>query len=118
MKYLIEQINIGEAKSGEKNGKKYTYNRVGIKIKGAWYNASLFNQDVDKIRGKEGSEVDLTLYKEEYNGKMYDKFKFPTVMDKIDDILARIEKLERMVFDLDGPGGDEPKDEPPDDLPF
>ena len=117
MKYLIESINIGETKSGEKNGKSYTYRRVGVKIGGKWYNASLFNNDAEKIRGMENKEIDLILYQEEYQDKKYDKFRFPRIEDKLNELITRIEKLEKYVLGSNEDIEEEPEEEP-DDLPF
>lgn len=96
--YIIEKINIGEKKSGETKGKKWSFTPVGVRINGKWYNQSFFKEeDVDTL--KEGQKVDLVLYQEEYKGKMYDKFKFPTEVDKQNSRIERLEKGLKALYD-------------------
>ena len=49
MKHLIEQVNVGEKKSGtSKTGKPYTLWNIGLKINGTWYNNSVFKESYVK----------------------------------------------------------------------
>ena len=91
----IEQTNIGDIKTGEKNGRTWTLTPCGLKIGGKWYNASFFNdKEVEQFKKiQTGDDIDLILYQEEYNGKMYDKFKFPTELDLLK---RRVDKLEQL----------------------
>lgn len=91
----IEQTNLGDIKTGEKNGRTWSLTPCGLKIGGKWYNASFFNdKDVDRFKKiKQGDDIDLILYKEEYNGKEYDKFKFPTELDLLK---RRVDNLEQL----------------------
>lgn len=91
MKYLIEQVNIGETKTWSKGGKSGTYTNVGLKIKGKWYNNGVFDEKfLETLKTSEGAEIDLMLFQEEYKEKMYDKFK---KSNDIDIIKAEINKL-------------------------
>ena len=130
-KLLIEKVSIGTSKEGETNKRKWKVTQVGIKIGGEWHNAGLFKEsEVDLVKEHEGKELAVELYQEEYNGKMYNKFKLPSRLDLLEQ---RVEELESFCFNPSThPGG--PKvdtntdipdipplpDEPPpeDDLPF
>ena len=95
-KLLIEKVSIGQVKEGETNGRKWKVTQVGIKIAGEWHNAGLFKeQDIDTVKIHEGKELAVTLYQEEYNGKMYNKFKVPSKLDLLEQ---RIEELEAFCF--------------------
>ena len=91
----IEQTNLGDIKTGEKNGRTWSLTPCGLKIQGKWHNASFFNdKEVEQFKKiQTGDDIDLILYKEEYNGKMYDKFKFPTELDLLK---RRVDKLEQL----------------------
>ena len=91
----IEQTNIGDIKTGEKNGRTWSLTPCGLKIGGKWYNASFFNdKEIEQFKKiQTGDDIDLILYKEEYNGKEYDKFKFPTELDLLK---RRVDKLEQL----------------------
>ena len=109
-KYIIEQANVGEVKEGEKNGRKWKGTKCGVKIGGKWYNNWLFSDwQVDIIaKANGGDELYLELFKEEYNGKEYDKFKIPS---KVDILEKRVEILE---FLINGKGED-PEPDPPEE---
>jgi len=95
-KYLIEKVSIGTSKEGETNNRKWKVTNVGIKIAGEWHNGGLFKeQDIDMVKAHEGKELTVELYQEEYNGKMYNKFKVPSKLDLLE---ARIVDLEKTVF--------------------
>lgn len=91
MEYTIEKVDIKEKKSGEKNGRKWSFIPVGIRTGGKWYSGAI-NDDRLLQELKEGSKVDLILYEEEFKGTMYGKFKFPTETDKLKTRIDRVEK--------------------------
>lgn len=91
----IEQTNIGDIKTGEKNGRTWSLTPCGLKINGQWYNASFFNdKEVEQFKKiQAGDDIDLILYKEKYKDKEYDKFKFPTELDLLK---RRVDNLEQL----------------------
>ena len=125
MKHIIEQVNVGDIKSGTgKNGKSYTMAQIGLKIQGKWYNQNVFNNDIEKYRILQaGQEFDCELFQEEYNGKTYDKFKVVSekekkdveLIGKVDRILKAVEliwkKLESIESKLTADGELPPSDE-------
>lgn len=88
MKVKLEQVTREEKTS--KAGKSYT--AMGLKFNGVWHNG--FGNKSNST-WKEGDTVEVEVYEEEYNGKMYKKFKTPTVEDML---LKRVEALEAVVF--------------------
>lgn len=89
-KVTPDTVNEKEVKTS-KSGKKYQ--QVGVKVSGGWYNGIFFGKDIDKINNlKSGKPVTLVFFQEEYQGKMYAKFKFPSRLDLLE---ARIEEIER-----------------------
>ena len=123
-KLLIEKVSIGSSKEGETNGRKWKVTNVGIKIAGEWHNAGLFKEaDIDMIKQHEGKELTVELFQEEYNGKMYNKFKIPSKLDLLEQ---RVEQLEEMVYNPAGtkeqpdlpPLPDEPPEIESEDRPF
>jgi len=97
MKHILEQIKAGETKSGiSKQGKPYTSTPVGLKIKGEWHNSLVFGDKMEVVRawGK-AQEVDIELFEEEYNGKVYKKWRFPKSSGSALSGVA-LEKLERI----------------------
>lgn len=97
MEYTIEKVNIGDKKQGETKGRAWSLTPVGLQINGKWYNSAIFDNSVLETL-KVGCKVDLILYEEEYKGKMYDKFKFPTENDTIKTRLDRVEKALATLF--------------------
>lgn len=97
----IEAVNIGDIKTGNKNGRDWTMTPCGVKIQGKWYNASFFNdKDVERFKTIQANDdIDLILYKEEYNGKDYDKFKYPTPLDLLE---RRVDMLEQKLAHMLG----------------
>ena len=91
----IEAVNIGDVKTGEKNGRKWSLTPCGLKINGLWHNASFFNEkEIERFKTiQQNDDVDLILYKEEHNGKEYNKFKFLTQIDMLE---RRVDKLEQL----------------------
>ena len=128
-KLLIEKVSIGQVKEGETNGRKWKVTQVGIKIAGEWHNAGLFKEyEIDLVKEHEGKELAVELFQEEYNDKMYNKFKVPSKLDLLEQ---RVKELEAFCFNPDArpfnkevtndvpdipPLPDEPP--PDDDLPF
>jgi hypothetical protein len=96
MEYTLEKVNIKDKVTGETKGRKWSLTPVGLLISGKWYNSAVFEEK--QLEGlKVGLKADLILYEEEYKGKMYDKFKFPT---ESDEIKSRIERLEKALATL------------------
>lgn len=92
----IESKGKLEAKKS-KSGKDYW--TAGIKINGAWHNATFFHKDqCDIFEALESdSEVDtVELFDEEYNGNTYKKFRF------ISKTEARLRKIEERLEKLEG----------------
>ena len=104
--YTIEQVNIGETKSGNKNGRPWEGTKVGLKIAGNWYNAMIFDpQWVAELRNfQTGGQLKLVLYKDSYIKKEtgvtvdVDAFRLPGKLDevngRIDELAARLKVLE------------------------
>ena len=122
-KYLIEQVSTGTSKEGEKNGRKWKVTNMGVKIAGVWHNSGIFNDlDIKRLNESEGKEIFLELFEEEYQEKMYKKFKMPSGFQILE---MRIDALEKKVFgstikpepekeipENEAPLPDEPPDEP------
>ena len=95
-KHIIEEKNIKVPVSGtNKKGQPYTIWNVGLKIKGEWYNQGLFNKEqVDQIEKLDvNEELECELYEDEYQGKMYKRFKLPAPANKMDLILEKLDKI-------------------------
>lgn len=99
MEYTLETVNIKDEKT-DKRGKKY--HSVGIRIAGEWHNNIIYNKD-DLLLLKEGTKLELTLFKEEgtgdYVGKTFNKFKLPSETDKIKSRLDRVEQALKKIYD-------------------
>lgn len=99
----LEQINISEKKTGtSKTGKEYFYYSVGIKIGADWHNSMIFEEDIETYKSlKVGDEIECTLYKEDFKGKEYSKFKDLKTEDKLDRVLKGMllinEKLDKLL---------------------
>lgn len=120
----IETVNVGETKTGSKNGKDWTLWPIGLKINDKWVNGAVFNQDeVTRLQeaSDKGEVIALDFFQDEYNGQKQNKFRFPKKIDELED---RIAKLEKAVYGNNQPTPQPPKQEwnaPPqsdDDLPF
>lgn len=112
----IEAVNIGDIKTGNKNGRDWSLTPCGVKILGKWYNASFFNdKEVERFKTIQANDdIDLILYKEEYNGKEYDKFKFPTDFDLLE---RRVEMLEQKLAQMLGVDIAKTETTPPETVP-
>ena len=100
MKYLIEKVNVKDPKTyqSKKTGKEEQYWPVGVKIKGVWYNANIFEKKIaDRLKEVEGTEIPLSLYDEEYNGTTYKKFRIPS---KLDNLVDRVDTIEKELKEL------------------
>ena len=98
-KYLVEKVTIKDQVSGTTNGRNWTRWSCGVKIAGVWYNQSLFEEKiVNRLKEVEGQEIPLVLYDEEYQGKIYKKFKIP---GKLDMLTSRVDELEEKVKELE-----------------
>lgn len=95
----IAQVNTGEMKTS-KGGKNYW--SVGIKVGEKWANGIIW-QSLDKVNKEiqEGGQATLLFYQEEWQGKQYAKWKFPTKTDlqelRINALEKRIQELEALV---------------------
>lgn len=96
----IEEISFKEEKSGNSKGKQWTMYPVGIKAGDKWYNASFFKkEEKDFFESKKtGDKVDVLIFQEEYNGKMYDKFKMPTESQLLEIRVKKLELFARTVM--------------------
>ena len=98
-KYLIEKVNVNDPVTGTTNGRNWTRWSCGVKIAGVWYNQSLFEEKiVNRLKEVEGQEIPLVLYDEEYQGKIYKKFKIP---GKLDMLTSRVDELEEKMKELE-----------------
>jgi hypothetical protein len=69
-----------------KAGKPYT--ATGIKVDGTWYNGF---GNKETLKWEPGMSVEVDLFEEEYQEKMYKKFK---VLQPIDILTSRMDALE------------------------
>jgi len=93
MKVIIEQISTADIKTGVKNGRSWSMTPVGLKIGGLWYNSGVFQDaQLKLLNDSVGKEIELELYEEEYEGKMYKKFRFPNRMVQLEERIAALEK--------------------------
>lgn len=104
---MITTLNV-EAVSTGKSGttKKGTpWHQVSIKADGKWFGGMAFSdEELAKIQNlKKDDKVVVSVYQEEYNGKMYDKFKFPSdkeqlqeEINKIKDVINNLVKLNNL----------------------
>lgn len=107
---MIKNVVLQYVKTEQKtsqNGKPYK--ACSIKVADRWLNG-FGNAETEKWQA--GDNVTIDIYQEEWNGKIYDRFK---TVDKADMLEIRVKKLEDAVFDK---APEVPK--PPDyeDLPF
>ena len=100
----IEECNVKDPvtftqKFGKDKGKEAQLWNIGLKIEGTWYNGALFSKtNVDAM--SERTETELYFYEEEYQGKMYKKWRLVKDKDReLDDIYKRLDEIERI---LDG----------------
>jgi hypothetical protein len=114
MKLKIESIKNEDKTS--KNGKPYV--ACSIKSGGEYYNG--FGNAQTKS-WQVGDEVEVETYEEEYNGKMYKKFRVPKESEQfkqaLEVIVKELRSLKERVSKLEGAGSVE-KTEEPTDLPF
>ncbi len=88
MKLKIEQLSSKEVKVA-KNGNNYMV--CGIKAD-KWYGGMVWGKDIDRFNElKEGMEVDVMTFKEDWEGKEYDKWKFPARLDLLEERVAALE---------------------------
>jgi len=89
---IIKEVTVAQV--SQKPTKNPQYVTMGVKVGENWYN-NVFNvKDVEKIESLKDKPTTLMFYQEEYNGKMYPKFKIPA---KIDLLEVRVEKLEAII---------------------
>jgi len=90
----IDQVKIQE-KVSQKTGKNYY--PVSIRILENWFGSILWDANsANDFMNWEGQRKSLIFFEEEYEGKIYPKFKIPKLSDlKIIEIEERVEDLER-----------------------
>ncbi len=78
---ILDEINCKEIKVAKNNNQ---YCSVGIKIGGKWYNGLMWGDKIEMAKQwKPKDKIALSFYQEEYEGKMYSKFKLPSRTDVI-----------------------------------
>jgi hypothetical protein len=89
----IDKVNISDPKQ-TKNGK--TFYNAGIAVDDQWHNCMLWEvKDCDDLRACEGQEIAVVFYDEEYNEKIYKKFKLPSRLQiKVIEMEMRLSTLE------------------------
>lgn len=98
---MIQTLTVETSKVG-KSGltkKGNTWTQVSILSGGKWYGGTAWNDDeLNRIKNlKKGDKVVVMTYQEDYNGKAYDKFKFPSERDQMQ---ADIDKLKDTINNL------------------
>jgi hypothetical protein len=109
---VLQHVKV-ERKVSARTNKPYI--AASISVDGTWYNG--FGNE-EMMNWKAGDTKEVELFEEEYNGKMYKKFKVP---NKLDLLIARVAELEARVSKLEGTGQSITAQDfvmPEDDLPF
>jgi len=109
---VLQHVKV-ERKVSARTNKPYI--AASITVDGTWYN-EFGNEEM--MNWKAGETKEVELFEEEYNGKMYKKFKVP---NKLDLLIARVAELEARVSKLEGTGQNITAQDfvmPEDDLPF
>lgn len=107
----VEAVNVKEKKTftykkGNKQGQQGFLYPIGLNIGGKWINGTAFSEEEADIFRKlnKGDKLIVILYEEEYQGKMYEKFKLPNDREQlkagIEELTERIEKLETVIKSL------------------
>tara|TARA_Y100001938_G_scaffold130564_1_gene186664 strand:+ start:292 stop:633 length:342 start_codon:yes stop_codon:yes gene_type:complete len=109
---VLQHVKV-ERKVSARTNKPYI--AASISVDGTWYNG--FGNE-EMMNWKAGDTKEVELFEEEYNGKMYKKFKVPS---RLDLLIARVAELEARVSKLEGTGQNITAQDfvmPEDDLPF
>jgi hypothetical protein len=110
---VLQHVKV-ERKVSARTNKPYI--AASISVDGTWHNG--FGNE-EMMSWKAGETKDVELFEEEYNGKMYKKFKVP---NKFDILIAKVAELEARLEKLENPGGTTTADSyvmPEDDgMPF
>lgn len=107
----VEAVNIKDKKTftykkGNKQGQQGFLYPIGLNVGGKWLNGTAFSEEeAEMYRNlKKGDKLTIILYEEEYNGKMYDKFKLPgereQVKAEIDQLKQEVETLKATITNL------------------
>ena len=96
MTQVVLQNVKAERKVSAKTNKPYI--AVSIQVDGTWHNG--FGNE-EMMKWSAGETKELELFDEEYNGKMYKKFKVP---NRFDELLARVAELEIKLAKLEKSG--------------
>ena len=107
MKLKIDELYVNDK---DKNGNPFVskdgkpFKKVAIKYDGEWY-SGFYNKTV--ASWKVGDEVEVEVEEKEFNGKVYKNFKTPNsfgggaVLSKLDELIAKVDKLTHLVEDLE-----------------
>jgi len=97
-KVIIAQVKTGEPKAWGNANKGGTMYNCGVRIVDKWYNQTFFDKsNVDTLEMiEQGNRIFLTLFKEEYKGNIYDKFRFPT---EVELQMVKIATFMKVVFE-------------------
>ena len=109
---VLQHVKV-ERKVSARTNKPYI--AASISVDGTWHNG--FGNE-EMMSWKAGDTKEVELFEEEYNGKMYKKFKVP---NKFDILIAKVAELEARLEKLENPGGTPAVDSyvPEDDgMPF
>jgi len=91
---IIDKVDCKETKTSQNNGKQYCF--CGIVINEKWYNGTMWEKQIDIVsQWKAKDKLTLVFFQEEYQGKIYSKFKIPT---KTDLIYQEIDAIKRELF--------------------
>lgn len=104
----VEAVNVKDKKtftykSGNKKGQEGFLYPIGLNAGGKWINGTAFTEEeAEKFRGlKKGDKITVVLYEEEYNGKMYDKFKLPGEREQfkaeVEALKSELEKIKETI---------------------
>lgn len=93
----LEEITCKETKTA-KNGNLYC--SVYIKVGGKSYGGLMWGDNIDIAKTwKQGSSIMLVFFQEEYQGKMYAKFKLPTKTDLIYNEINALKAKLKLIMD-------------------
>lgn len=104
----VEAVNVKEKKTftykkGNKQGQQGFLYPIGLNVGGKWINGTAFSEEeADIYRNlKKGDKLNVVMYEEEYQGKMYEKFKLPNDKDQLkagyEELKSEIETLKQTI---------------------
>jgi len=93
----IEEVSCKETKTS-KNNKQYC--SCGIKVGGKWYNGLMWGDQIEQVNNwKAGDDMTLAFFQEEYQGKMYSKFKLPSKTDLLYNEINYLKEQIKLIRD-------------------